>query len=62
MTQGRDRARRTVHAAATPGHCAQMAKKYGWKLKQFTPNGNRILPVDCEFEGEAQFPNYMEDE
>jgi hypothetical protein len=39
-----------------------MAKKYGWKLKQFTPNGNRILPVDCEFEGEAQFPNYMEDE
>jgi hypothetical protein len=39
-----------------------MAKKYGWKLKQFTPNGNPILPVDCEFEGEAQFPNYMEDE
>jgi len=45
MTQGSDRPRRTVHAAASA------------KL-----NGDKILPVDCEFEGDAQFPNCMEDD
>ena len=58
MTQ--ERPRRTVHAAATPQHCDDMAKKYGWKLNKVTINGDPILPVDCEFEGEAPFPNYLE--
>jgi hypothetical protein len=39
-----------------------MAQKYGWKLRRAKPNGDKVLPVDCEFEGEARFPNYMEDE
>lgn len=61
MSNGDPSKRRTVHAAATPRHCEQMAKKYGWKLRRAKPNGDKVLPVDCEFEGEAPFPDYMED-
>ncbi len=55
--------KRTVHAAASPEHCSQMAAKYGWNLKKVrkAKGGDNILPVDCEFEGDAQFPNYQKD-
>ncbi len=62
MTYSSDRPRRTVHAAASRKHCKDMADRYRWKLVDAKLNGDKILPVDCEFEGDAQFPNYMEDD
>jgi hypothetical protein len=44
------------HAAADEECCHQMAEKYGWKLVDVEPTGNNILPVDCIFEGETEFP------
>jgi hypothetical protein len=60
MTQSREPPHRTVHAAASRQHCKDMADRYGWRLVDSKLNGDKILPVDCEFEGNAQFPNYME--
>jgi hypothetical protein len=44
----------TVHSAATPKHCDDMGKKNGWKLVEARPNGSKVLPVDCVFEGKGK--------
>jgi hypothetical protein len=44
------------HAAADEECCDEMAEKYGWKLVDVEETGNDILPVDCIFEGDTEFP------
>ncbi|MEM6501398.1 MAG: hypothetical protein AAF685_06130 [Cyanobacteria bacterium P01_C01_bin.89] len=41
-----------IHAAATPQDCAKMGDRNGWDLLDIRPNGDRILSVDCIFDGE----------
>jgi hypothetical protein len=41
-----------VHSATDPQKCREMGKQYGWKLKRIQPTKNKILKVDCVFEGE----------
>lgn len=41
-----------VHGATDPQQCRKMGKKYGWKLKTVRPTKDKILKVDCVFEGE----------
>jgi hypothetical protein len=54
----------TVHSAASPEHCREMERKYGWKLRGVSKarGGDDILPVDCEFEGDAEFPGYQKED
>ena len=54
----------TVHAAASPRLCKEMETRYGWKLLRIrkSKGGNDVLPVDCIFEGEAEFPTYHKDD
>ena len=49
------------HAAADDDCCDEMAEKYGWQLVDVEQTGDPILPVDCVFEGETEFPNYHEE-
>jgi len=49
------------HAAAERRQCYEMEAKYGWKLLRIEPTGDKILKYNCVFEGETDFPNYMED-
>jgi hypothetical protein len=44
------------HAAADEECCDEMAEKYGWKLVDVEETGNDVLPVDCVFDGETEFP------
>jgi hypothetical protein len=48
--------KQTRHAATDPQKCRDMEKRYGWKLKAIESAGNSILPVNCVFEGDAEFP------
>ena len=59
-----DKRKRTVHAAASPEHCREMERRYNWTLRRIRKarGGDNILPVDCEFEGEAEFPSYYKDD
>lgn len=57
---GRDDDSTSSHAAATPEDCDSMARRNNWKLVETRPNGNRVLPVDCVFEGKTKFPNYVD--
>ncbi|BAB78377.1 hypothetical protein ACN23B_28440 (plasmid) [Anabaena sp. FACHB-709] len=49
------------HAATDPEKCRIMEKKYGWKLLRVEPTGNKVLKVDCVFEGETKFPTYKQE-
>lgn len=53
----------TSHFAVHEKYCAAMAKKYGWKLIEARRllEAKDPLAVECRFEGEALFPNYMEE-
>ena len=42
---------KNVHAATDPEKCREMEKKYGWKLVEVRPTKDKILKVDCVFEG-----------
>ncbi len=44
------------HLAASDDRCEEMAKRNGWELIDIEPSGNRILPVDCVFDGQTEFP------
>lgn len=44
------------HAAADRDCCLEMEDKYGWKLLDVEETGNRVLEVDCVFEGKTEFP------
>lgn len=41
-----------VHGATDPQKCREMERRYGWKLKRVRPNKDKVLRVDCIFEGE----------
>lgn len=41
-----------VHGATDPQKCREMERKYGWKLKRIKPTKDKVLKVDCVFEGE----------
>lgn len=38
-----------------------MEKKYGWTLLRIEPTRDKTLKYNCVFEGETEFPDYMED-
>lgn len=51
------------HSAANDDCCDEMAETYGWKLVDVEETRNPVLPVDCVFEGETEFPrSYYETE
>ena len=49
------------HAVTHPKKCREIESRYGWKLLRVEPTKSKILKFDCVFEGETQFPNYLED-
>lgn len=49
------------HAVTKRIKCYEMEAKYGWKLLRIEANADKILKFDCIFQGETEFPNYMED-
>ncbi|NJL09616.1 MAG: hypothetical protein HC908_03730 [Calothrix sp. SM1_7_51] len=49
------------HAVTKRLACYQMEAKYGWRLLRIEANGDKILKFDCVFQGETEFPNYVED-
>lgn len=49
------------HAATDRDKCQKMADKYGWELLKVEPTNNKLLKVDCVFEGETEFPSYYEE-
>ncbi len=51
----------TRHAATDPEKCYEMEQKYGWRLIDVEATGNEILEVDCVFEGDVRFPDYLEE-
>jgi hypothetical protein len=56
----------TSHFATDPKKCEEMADKYNWKLQRYKDTGSGNLPVECIFEGDAEFPksrmDYIESE
>ncbi|HLP90285.1 MAG TPA: hypothetical protein VK184_17070 [Nostocaceae cyanobacterium] len=51
-----EEADKSRHAAADEDDCENMAKKYGWQLVDIEETDNKILPVDCVFDGKTEFP------
>lgn len=43
---------KNVHSATDPQKCVEIGKKYNWKLKEVKPTNDKVLKVDCIFEGE----------
>lgn len=48
------------HAVSEPWRCIEMTRKYGWKLVNIEPNGTKDLPYDCIFQGQTDFPDYLD--
>jgi hypothetical protein len=48
------------HSVTEPQMCRDIAKKYGWKLLRIERTKDPTLKFNCVFEGETQFPNYLE--
>jgi hypothetical protein len=49
------------HSVTERRRCYEMEKKYGWRLLRIEPTRDKTLKYDCVFEGETEFPNYVED-
>jgi hypothetical protein len=49
------------HSVTERRRCYEMEKKYGWTLLRIEPTRDKTLKYNCVFEGETEFPNYMED-
>ncbi|NEP63857.1 MAG: hypothetical protein F6K31_44360 [Symploca sp. SIO2G7] len=49
------------HAVTDNEKCYEIEAKYGWKLLRIELLDDPILEVNCIFEGETEFPNYLED-
>jgi hypothetical protein len=49
------------HAVTERWRCYEMETKYGWTLLRIELTGDKTLKWNCVFEGETEFPNYMED-
>lgn len=52
MTDSEEQEQYNVHAAVDEEHCLEMESKYGWILVDVVPTRDRLLKVDCVFEGE----------
>lgn len=52
MTQEKPEPQENIHAATDPQACIDMAEKYRWKLKGWKLTTDKVLKVDCVFEGE----------
>ncbi len=51
----------TRHSAVSKQHCDDMAKRYGWEQPEedkdrYEKRNCSILPIDCIFIGDCQFP------
>ncbi|MGB5896790.1 MAG: hypothetical protein WBD58_18105 [Geitlerinemataceae cyanobacterium] len=46
----------TSHWAISEEACESMEEKYGWTLVETNRDNSNLLPVECVFEGEAEFP------
>ncbi|MEO1353414.1 MAG: hypothetical protein AAFW84_32405 [Cyanobacteria bacterium J06635_15] len=46
----------TIYPAAYEIFCKKMAQRYNWKLKEARRLNRDVLPVDCIFEGDVEFP------
>ena len=44
--------KKNIHAATDPEKCWEMKRKYGWNLVEIRLTKDKILKVDCVFEGE----------
>lgn len=49
------------HAVTERWRCYQMEDRYSWTLLRIEPTGDKILKWNCVFEGQTEFPTYMED-
>ncbi len=49
------------HAATDPEKCEKMQEKYSWTLLRVEQSNDQIFKVKCIFEGETEFPDYLED-
>ncbi|MEL7039843.1 MAG: hypothetical protein AAFO04_30235 [Cyanobacteria bacterium J06592_8] len=53
----------TNHWATSEENCEEMRSKYNWNLTQASDSKDGTdLPVECQFEGDATFPNYYDEE
>jgi hypothetical protein len=50
------------HAVTDPEKCREMEKKYGWKLLRVEATKDKVLKVDCIFEGKTEFPTYHQED
>jgi hypothetical protein len=50
------------HAVTERWRCYAIEEKYGWTLLRIEKTGDKILKWNCVFEGETEFPNYMEND
>lgn len=41
-----------IHAAVSRKQCEKMGERNGWALKRVEPTRDKILKVNCVFEGE----------
>ncbi|PAX58338.1 hypothetical protein CK510_07910 [Brunnivagina elsteri CCALA 953] len=49
------------HAVTERWRCYAIEQKYRWKLLRIEPTGDKTLKWLCVFEGETEFPNYLEE-
>ncbi len=49
------------HSFTDPSKCRQISKKYGWTLLRIELSESKILEFDCVFEGETEFPKYLQE-
>jgi hypothetical protein len=63
MTQTEDNSEKPTsrHAVTERRKCYEMEQKYGWTLLRIEPTRDKTLKYNCVFEGETEFPNYVED-
>ncbi len=57
MTKNKDEESTTTsHWASSEEDCEKMAEKYSWDLVETNRDDSKILPVECVYDGEAEFP------
>ncbi|MGK7928352.1 MAG: hypothetical protein AB4290_24450 [Spirulina sp.] len=50
------------HGATDPQKCEEMQQKYKWNLIRVEITDDKILEVDCVFEGETEFPDWYKEQ
>ena len=51
----------TTYPAVRASHCEGMRDRYNWQLKEVRRKNRDIMPVDCVFEGDVEFPKWFMD-